>query len=202
MEPAPEAAPTPARYAFWIGCAALGSALLLAGTNQITQNVASIPLLWIVPLGLYLLSFVLCFEGRGGRGWYERRAFLAPVMLATGAMAWALTADNASLSAYVALPIFVLGIFGGCLMCNGELARSKPSPAYLTNFYLSLSLGGALGGLLVGIVATQVFDGYWEMPIVLACLGLLGVYCGLDRSRTDAQFRGAPTWLRRWLPRL
>ena len=93
---------------------------------------------------------------------------------------------------YVALPIFVVGIFGGCLMCNGELARSKPSPAYLTHFYLSLSIGGAVGGLLVGIVAPQVFDGYWEMPLVIACLASLGVYCGFDGSRA----RGTSSWLR------
>ncbi|TLY84072.1 MAG: hypothetical protein E6K35_16175, partial [Gammaproteobacteria bacterium] len=99
-ERAPEAPPSPGLYAYWIGCSALGSALLLSVTNQITQNVASIPLLWIVPLSIYLLSFVISFEGRSGRGWYERRFWTTPAMLATGAMAWALFTDDANLSIY------------------------------------------------------------------------------------------------------
>ena len=106
--------------AYWLGCAALGSVLLLSVTNQITQNVSSIPFLWIVPLSTYLLSFVICFEGRSGRGWYERKVWLTPAMLTTGAMAWALIADNASLSIYLALPIFIVGLFFGCVVCHGN----------------------------------------------------------------------------------
>ena len=170
-------APSPGTYGFWIGCAALGSALLLGGTNQLTQNVAPIPLLWIVPLSLYLASFTLCFEGRNGQGWYERRLWLTPAMLVTGAMAWALFANRGSLSAYVSLPLFVCGIFFGCMVCHGELARSKPHPDYLTHFYLSIAAGGAIGGLMVGLVAPQIFSGYWEMPLALIALALLGFYC-------------------------
>ena len=169
-------APSPGLYAYWIGCAALGSALLLSVTNQITQNVASIPFLWIIPLTVYLLSFVICFEGRSGRGWYERRLCMTPAMLATGAMAWALVADQTNVSIYTALPIFIVGLFCGCVVCHGELASSKPNPEYLTHFYLSLATGGALGGLLVGLVAPQVFDSYWEMPLALIGLAVLGVY--------------------------
>jgi len=179
----PEVPPSPGLYAYWIGCSALGSALLLSVTNQITQNVASIPLLWIVPLSMYLLSFVICFEGRSGRGWYERRFWITPAMLATGAMAWALFADDANLSIYAALPVFTVGLLLGCVVCHGELARSKPNPDYLTHFYLSLATGGALGGLLVGVVAPQVFNGYWEMPLAVAGLAALGVYCGSDEAR-------------------
>src|SRR6266478_8798397 len=176
-ETGPEAPPSLGLYAYWIGCSALGSALLLSVTNQITQNVASIPLLWIVPLSMYLLSFVICFEGRSGRGWYQRRLWMTPAMLATGAMAWALFVDDANLSIYVALPVFTVGLFLGCVVCHGELARSKPNPDYLTHFYLSLATGGALGGLLVGVVAPQVFNGYWEMPLAVVGLAVLGVYC-------------------------
>jgi SAM-dependent methyltransferase len=171
-----EAPPSPGLYAYWIGCAALGSALLLSVSNQITQNVASIPFLWIVPLSMYLLSFVICFEGRSGRGWYERRFWMTPAMLATGAMAWTLFTDQAILSIYVALPVYIVGLFFGCVVCHGELARSKPNPEYLTHFYLSLATGGALGGLLVGIIAPQVFNSYWEMPLALFGLAALGVY--------------------------
>jgi spermidine synthase len=168
--------PSPMHYVYWIGCAALGSTLLLSVTNQITQNVASIPFLWIAPLSLYLLSFVICFEGRGGRGWYERRIWIAPAMLATGAMAWALFADQSVPSIFIALPIFALGIFLGCVVCHGELALSKPNPQYLTHFYLSVAAGGALGGLLVGLMAPQVFNHYWEMPLALCLLGAFGIH--------------------------
>jgi SAM-dependent methyltransferase len=182
-EKSPEPAPSPRLYAYWIGCAALGSALLLSGTNQITQNIASVPLLWIVPLGLYLLSFTACFEGRSGRGWYERRFWITPAMLATGAMAWALVPEQVGLSVYAVLPVFTLGIFLGCMLCHGELARSKPSPVYLTHFYLSLATGGALGGLLIGLVAPQVFNGYWEMPLALVGLAVLGLHCCSEEIR-------------------
>jgi hypothetical protein len=170
-------------YAYWIGCAALGSALLLSVTNQITQNVAAIPFLWILPLSLYLLTFVICFEGRSGRGWYERRFWMTPAMLATGAMAWALFADQSNLSVLISIPIFATGIFFGCVACHGELARSKPNPAYLTHFYLCLAAGGALGGLLVGLVAPQVFNNYWEMPLVLVVLAALGVHACSEETR-------------------
>ena len=174
--PAAMAPPSTGLYGYWIGCAALGSTLLLSVTNQITQNVASIPLLWIVPLSIYLLSFVLCFEGRSGRGWYERRFWITPAMLAAAAMAWALSANQANLSIYLALPLYAVGLLLGCMVCHGELARSKPSPIYLTNFYLSLAAGGAAGGLLVGLLAPQVFNSYWELPLALSALAGLGVY--------------------------
>jgi SAM-dependent methyltransferase len=177
------ASPSVGQYVYWIACSTLGSTLLLSGTNQITQNVASVPLLWILPLSVYLFSFVVCFEGRSGRGWYERRYWLTPAMLATGAMAWALFADHGNLSIYVALPVFAIGLFLGCVVCHGELARSKPDPAYLTHFYLCLAAGGALGGLLVGLAAPRVFNGYWEMPLALMCLAVLGVYACAQETR-------------------
>ncbi|HXW74987.1 MAG TPA: hypothetical protein VEK10_09255 [Steroidobacteraceae bacterium] len=180
-----EPAPPLGMYAYWIGCSALGSALLVSGTNQITQNVAAIPLLWILPLSMYLLSFAISFEGRGGRGWYERRFWVTPAMLATGAMAWALFADEGNLSVYLAVPVFAVGILLGCILCHGELARSKPSPEYLTHFYLSLASGGALGGLLVGLLAPTVFDGYWEMPLSILLLASLGVYCCSEEARRN-----------------
>jgi hypothetical protein len=171
---APQSAPTPGVYAYWIGCAALGSILLLAVTHQITENVAAIPFLWIVPLSLYLLSFILCFEGRSGRGWYERRFWILPAMLITPVMAWALSAFGENLSLFLALPVYAVGLLLGCVVCHGELARSKPHPDYLTYFYLSLAAGGALGGLLVGLVAPQIFSGYWELPLALIALAGLG----------------------------
>jgi hypothetical protein len=165
--------PTAARYAHWLACAALGSMLLLAVTNHITQNIAAIPLLWVLPLTLYLLSFVVVFEGRGGRGWYVRRWWQAPVLAGVIAMTWALSSYRGVLSLYAALPIFCVGLFVACVFCHGELAASKPAPLYLTQFYLCLSAGGALGGLFVALVAPNVFANYWETPIALVGLVLL-----------------------------
>jgi spermidine synthase len=179
----PETRPPPRLYAYWVGCAALGSALLLSVTNQVTQNVASIPFLWVLPLSLYLLSFVICFEGRSGRGWYERKFWIVPAMLATGAMAWALFANRGNLTIFTALPVYAIGLLLGCILCHGELSRSKPHPDYLTHFYLSLAGGGALGGLLVGIVAPQVFNSYWELPLMLVALAALGVYACSEEIR-------------------
>jgi SAM-dependent methyltransferase len=168
-------APTVARRAYWIACAALGSMLLLALTNHVTQNIASIPFLWVLPLTLYLLSFVVVFDGRQGRGFYERRWWLGVVMAGLIAMAWALSAYRGVLSMYVALPIFSVGLFVACVFCHGELAVSKPAPAYLTQFYLYLSAGGALGGLFVALVAPNLFANYWETPIALVGIALLGL---------------------------
>jgi len=170
-------------YAYWIGCAALGSGLLLSVSNQITQNVASIPFLWILPLSLYLLSLVICFEGRSGRGWYTREVWMVPAMLGAGAMAWALFAHHAALSVYVALPVFTAGLFFGCMLCHGELSLSKPCPAYLTHFYLSVSAGGALGGLAVALLAPRIFNGYWEAPLALIGLASLGTWVSVGEMR-------------------
>jgi hypothetical protein len=182
-EAVPESAPAPGVYAYWIGCAALGSILLLSVTHQITENVAAMPFLWIVPLSLYLLSFIICFEGRSGRGWYERRFWILPAMLATPVMAWALSASRENLSLHVALPVYAVGLLLGCVVCHGELARSKPKPHYLTHFYLSLAAGGALGGLLVGLVAPQIFSGYWELPLALIALAGLGACSSSEGMR-------------------
>lgn len=171
-EPA-AAPPRPGRYLFWLVCAALGSMLLLGLTNHITQNIASIPFLWVLPLTLYLLSFVVVFEGRRGHGWYVRRWWLGPILAAVIAMAWALSAYRGVLSIYVALPIFCVGLFLACVFCHGELAATKPAPAYLTQFYLCLSAGGALGGLFVALIAPRIFVNYWETPIALFGLALI-----------------------------
>ena len=161
------APPTIARYCFWLVCAALGSMLLLAVTNHVTQNIASIPFLWVLPLTLYLLSFVVVFEGRAGRGWYTPRWWRAPVLAAVVAMAWALSARRGVLGLYVALPIFCVGLFVACVFCHGEMARTRPGPAYLTQFYLCVSAGGAIGGLFVALLAPNLFTNYWETPLAL-----------------------------------
>ncbi len=163
-------APRLGDYALWLAFAALGSVLLLATTSHITQNIASVPFLWVLPLSLYLLSFVIAFEGREGRGWYQRSWFLFPTLLLLVAMAAGLEANRGVLDVSLAVPLYTVGMMMAAFFCNGELALSKPVPRYLTQFYLTISLGGALGGMLVGLVAPRVFPTYFELPVALVLL--------------------------------
>lgn len=177
-----DGAPSLSDYGLWLLLAALGSVMLLASTSHITQNIASVPFLWVVPLTLYLLTFVLAFEGRGGRGWYEQTWLLLPALLLFVAMSWGLSANNGVLDISLAIPLYSVGMFFACLFCHGELAHRKPTPKYLTNFYLSLSAGGAIGGLLVGLVAPRVFPGYYELPLALFGLSALAVWLAWERK--------------------
>jgi len=160
-------------YALWLLLSAMGSFMLLAVTNHITHDVASVPFLWILPLMLYLLSFILCFEGRG---WYQRRIFLAPLLAVVGAMAWALYAERGIMDIKEAVPLFSAGLFVACMFFHGELAAMKPAPRHLTAFYLMVSLGGALGGIAVGLVAARVFNTYYEFPLGLVATLLIAFY--------------------------
>src|SRR5256886_779310 len=159
-----------AEYAWWLGLSATGSVLLLSVTNHLTQNVASVPLLWLVPLSLYLATFIIAFEGKG---WYQPR-FLWPLLLvALVAMAWLLIDTDYHYHLALQLGVFLPGMFVGCLFCHGELYRTRPAPQHLTAFYLTISAGGALGGLLVAVVAPLVFTGYFELGVGLAALAVL-----------------------------
>jgi SAM-dependent methyltransferase len=166
-------APRVASYARWIGCGALATALLVSITTHLAQNIASIPFLWVLPLSIYLLSFVVVFEGRGGRGWYSRRLLLVPAMLATATMAWAMVTRHGVLDIHISIPLFCVGLFIACCVCHGEVAASKPSERYLTHFYLSLAAGGAIGAVLVSLAAPRLFSYYWETSIALIVLALL-----------------------------
>ena len=167
------AAPRTRDYVIWLLLAAMGSYMLLAVTNHITQNVASVPFLWILPLILYLVTFILCFEGRG---WYQHRFFLGPLAVAVVVMAWGLYAGGEIMDVTDAVPIYCAGLFVLCMFYHGELASRKPAPRYLTRFYLMVSLGGALGGLFVGVVAPLIFNSYYEFGIGLIFTGLAAIY--------------------------
>jgi hypothetical protein len=183
VAPIADAAPLLRDYVLWLALSALGSVLLLATTSHITQNIASVPFLWVFPLTLYLLSFVLAFEGRGGRGWYERRWWLFPTLLLAVAMSWGLSASRGVLDIGVAVPLYCLGLLFTCLFCHGELAHAKPAARYLTHFYLTLSAGGALGGLAVGLLAPRIFPAYFELPLALFALAALASWLVM-RNRT------------------
>jgi SAM-dependent methyltransferase len=163
IEQAPEAvegpAPTYRDYGLWLLLSGMGSFMLLAVTNHITHDVASVPFLWILPLTIYLLTFILCFEGRG---WYRRAIFVGPLLVVVCAMAWALHEDRALHDIREGVALFSIGLFVCCMFFHGELAAVKPAPRYLTTFYLMVSLGGALGGFVVGFVAPRAFPTYYE----------------------------------------
>jgi hypothetical protein len=161
-----EPPPSVRRQALWLTLAALGSFMLLAVTNHICQNVATIPFLWIVPLSLYLATFILAFDHPR---WYRRRLFV--VLTAAALPAMAVMFDSLELE--YAIPIYLGGLFAVCMFCHGEFAQLKPAPRYLTTYYLMLSLGGAIGGLLVGLVAPYVLPGHFEIVIGLIACGLL-----------------------------
>ena len=167
-------APVGRDYAMWLAFSALGSVMLLATTSHITQNIASVPFLWVLPLSLYLLTFVLAFEGRGGRGWYERWMMFVTLLFVVG-MAAGLSAGRGVLDVSLAVPLYSAGMFVTVFFCNGELALRKPAPRYLTQFYLTISLGGALGGLFVGLVAPRLFPTTFELPLALMALAAMGL---------------------------
>ena len=154
----------PARQALWCGLAATGSVLLLATTNHITQNIAAVPLLWIVPLTLYLLTFILCFDSSR---WYPREWLLPVVAAMLGVMAWCLADARLTHELELQIAVFCSGLFIVCMFCHGELARLRPPARQLTRFYLMVSLGGAIGAALVGIIAPLVLPAHFELPLGL-----------------------------------
>lgn len=171
MAAVPEAPPSARQRLLWFALAACASTMLLAATNQICQEVASFPFLWVLPLSLYLLSFILCFEREGV---YRRGIFGPALVVSVGTAALVLSQGFlVSLPKQVAAHTFAL--FAVCMVCHGELARGKPGPRHLTTFYLMVSAGGATGGLLVAIVAPRVFNGFWEYHWTLWIAGLLAI---------------------------
>jgi len=175
-------APTPAFSAapptwpiriVWTALAACASTLLLAISNHLSQNVAPIPFLWVLPLAVYLLSFILCFERDKV---YNRGVFLPLLVIALDGAAYTIYANEGNPNIAWAIPTFVAALFIGCMVCHGELARLKPDPKHLTAFYLMISLGGALGGVFVAIVAPHVFHTYLELPLsMVACSALAAI---------------------------
>ena len=158
-----EAGPPPDRRQVlrWLGLAATGTALLLAATNKLTQDVASVPFLWVVPLMLYLGTLIVAFDRPG---WYRpgptRVVFLVAI-LPLGL--WATLVGWTDL--LVQGPALCVVLAAGCMLCHGELVREKPEVRWLTRFYLAMSAGGALGGLFVAVAAPLVFDTFVELGL-------------------------------------
>jgi hypothetical protein len=182
------AQPTRTERLVWLTLAALGSMMLLAVTQAICQDVAVVPLLWVLPLVIYLSSFIICFDHAR---WYRRGWFhLLLAIVVAGTMV--IERRVPSVLQYASWCLFAL--FVCCMFCHGELYRLRPEPKRLTSFYLSVALGGALGGIFVNLVAPLIFRGYWELELGMAACLLMLVWLGLrDRN----------SWLyadQRWLP--
>jgi hypothetical protein len=160
--------PTNKTIALWIALSGTASLMLLAVTNQITQEVAATPFLWILPLTLYLLSFILAFENER---WYNRPIFSALLLISTVGFI-ALTV-RPSIAYVTQIGVYSVLAFACFMICHGELYRLRPQPDHLTTFYLVVSIGGAVGGIFVNFVAPFIFKGYWELTYGLALVGLL-----------------------------
>jgi peptidoglycan/LPS O-acetylase OafA/YrhL len=163
-------APRWTMLALWAALAACASSLLLAITTHLSQNVAPIPFLWVLPLGIYLLSFIFCFERERI---YNRAVFLPLLAVGLAGAAYTIYTNEGNPNISWAIPTFVATLFVCCMVCHGELVRLKPHPRHLTSFYLMVSVGGALGGLFVAIVSPHVFNTYAELPVsMVACAAL------------------------------
>ena len=152
------ARPTAWTPVFWLALSAAGSTMLLATTNVITQEVAVVPFLWVLPLSLYLLTFIFTFDNER---WYDRLFFTLMLVVAATAVIYAIDA-GVELSLLAQVGIFSGALFFVCMSCHGELVKLRPGTSQLTLFYLMVAAGGALGGVLVAVVAPLVFDGFWE----------------------------------------
>ncbi len=161
--------------AVWVGLAATASLFLLATTAQITQEVAVVPFLWVLPLTVYLLSFILTFSGEK---WYHR-SFFSVLMLISTALVLLVLAQRASMPILWQIAIYTLLLFAVSMVCHGELYRLRPAPTHLTRFYLLVSLGGALGGVFVTLIAPHLLSGYWEYPIGLSIAWLFLLFANL-----------------------
>ena len=176
----------------WLVLPMATSAMLLAVTNELCQEVAAVPFLWMLPLALYLLSFIICFDRPA---WYHRRFFLA-----AGAAATVTVLITASLGIQLRIPVHAVS-FGGflflfCMIAHGELYRLRPATSRLTLFYLMLALGGALGGIFVSLVAPMIFDNFWEFNIMATVAWvLIGIL--LLREKESIFHRG--DWWQLWM---
>ena len=167
------ARPAATRVLLWLGLAACASALLMAMTHQISQDVAAIPFLWVFPLATYLVTLILCFQNERI---YDRRLFGPLLVIALAVAIYSLReATGLSLRVQILADVAVLWIC--CMTCHGEMVRKRPAREHLTLFYLTVAAGGAVGGFGVAVIAPALFDGFWEYHLALAGCFLLPAFC-------------------------
>lgn len=164
---AAEPAPSVGNMVMWLLLSASASGLLVTVSASLSTNVAPIPLLWVVPLALYLLTFILAF---GHYRFYQPTRFFPLVTLAVGCLAFLYTQRLANWPIQFVIPAYLVSLFIICMACHGELVLRRPAGRYLTRFYLLISLGGVLGGAFVGLIAPNVFDTHLEFPLLLVVI--------------------------------
>jgi len=187
VPPVSDPAPSTLNKFLWLLLPACASVLLLATTNKVCQDVAVIPFLWVLPLALYLLSFIICFDNPR---WYARFPFTFLLIASLGAMVWALF-EGTDAPLRLQIWIYSAGLFICCMVCHGELYRLKPDPRRLTGFYLMIAAGGALGGVFVAVISPLLFTDYFEIHCGLfLCAALFTLSCIREReSVCIAQWR-------------
>lgn len=176
--------PTWADRLSWLLLPALGSVMLLAMTNHLCQDVAVVPFLWILPLSLYLLSFIICFDREAWYipRWYGLLTAMAILFLCNLSVydtveevltergltfSWTSSLDDPSESVLLQSVGHLLALFLVCMVCHGELVRRKPVAGRLTSFYLMVSAGGALGGVFVALICPLIFNSYFELNLAV-----------------------------------
>ena len=167
----------------WLLLSAISTLMLLAITNIQTQSIAPVPFLWILPLSLYLLSFILCFSGER---WYWRNLY-AYIFLVTMPLVLVFSVVQAP-SVLSGIIIYSLALFSCCMICHGELYRLRPHPKRLDTFYVLIALGSVMSGIFVGIVAPLLFNGFWEIYIGFYLSFLLAVIV-LTRYKNSFAYR-------------
>jgi hypothetical protein len=179
--------PSYALLSLWIVLSGAASLLLLSVTSQISQEVAVIPFLWILPLTLYLLSFIITFSGERG---YNRKFYLT-LFAASVVLLLFVLLNIETMHIYLQIVAYCLLMFSACMLCHGELYLLRPSARYLTTFYFMVSVGGAVGGIFASLVAPLIFNGYWEFVVSIA----LAVALWLTILR-PARLENHATWTR------
>ncbi|MDD5519947.1 MAG: fused MFS/spermidine synthase [Kiritimatiellae bacterium] len=155
----------------WLFLSMLPCVILLATSTEMTQNIAPIPLLWILCLALYLLSFIICFSPVNR----PTHWFFIPLLLVSSFLAILIIKDGPTFGIVPAIIVFSAALFSSCMLCNTILYSLRPHPVHLTRYYVIIALGGALGGVLIGIVAPLVFKAYYEFRFGLSFCCLVGV---------------------------
>jgi len=186
----------PTQILLWVSLSGTAVVLLMAFTSELCLDLASVPFLWMIPLTVYLATFILCFGADHTRSmipWLTLVIFTVLLQLLLSVIPEQSDVVTAILkSAWTLIALYVMLLFGICMLLHGELHRMRPPSEHLTLYYLCISGGGALGGILVGIVAPRVFNDYAELPLgfSLACVLLLA-----------ARWTDAHGWLNRHAPK-
>ncbi len=170
----------------WLLLSSCGSIMLLATTNQLCIDVATVPFLWILPLSLYLISFIICFDSPK---WYDRRVYVLLMLFMMPLATWVLD-EGPDVNITLQIIIYSVTLFVCCMTCHGELVQARPGARYLTLYFVIISAGGALGGTVVALLAPRFFPGYWEYHV-----GLFG-----SALATVVALVGQRVWLRSFQP--